>query len=164
MSSCRHGHHESSWHVLDCALLALPADTPAQKNSTALVQRLLEANGIVMGKTRCHELVRPFTSVELFGHAMVAMYADRWHATFDVQAYGVTSVSPVFGPVLNPYNVTRIPGGEQMLLLQPLNTHAHLCLVFENPMHVRLSAGSTGGGGVALATRSVAGSFCTGPV
>lgn len=35
-----------------------------------------------MGKTRMHEL-----------------------------AYGVTSINPVFGPVLNPYDVTKIPGG-----------------------------------------------------
>lgn len=26
-------------------------------------------------------------------------------------AYGVTSINPVFGPVLNPYDVTKIPGG-----------------------------------------------------
>ena len=26
-------------------------------------------------------------------------------------AYGVTSVNPVMGPVLNAYNITRIPGG-----------------------------------------------------
>lgn len=40
-----------------CATLS--AGTPPQRNSTALVQRLLDANGVVMGKTRCHELVRP---------------------------------------------------------------------------------------------------------
>ena len=47
------------------------------------MRKLLPANGVVMGKTRMHEL-----------------------------AYGVTSITPVFGPVLNPYDVTKIPGGE----------------------------------------------------
>ncbi|EIE21247.1 amidase signature enzyme [Coccomyxa subellipsoidea C-169] len=78
------------------------AGTPPQENNTALVQRLLSAHGVVMGKTRMHEL-----------------------------AYGVTSINPVFGPVLNPYDVTKIPGG------------------------------SSGGTGVALAARFVAGGFCT---
>ena len=32
---------------------ACNAGSPPQKNNTALVQRLLDANGIVMGKTRC---------------------------------------------------------------------------------------------------------------
>ena len=58
------------------------AGTPPQPNSTALVQRLIAAGGVVMGKTRMHEL-----------------------------AYGVTSISPAFGPVSNPYDVTKIPGG-----------------------------------------------------
>lgn len=58
------------------------AGTPPQKNNSALVQRLLDSHGVVMGKTRMHEL-----------------------------AYGVTSINPVFGPVLNPYDVTKIPGG-----------------------------------------------------
>ena len=60
------------------------ADTGPQRNNSLLVQKLEDANGIVMGKTRMHEL-----------------------------AYGVTSINPVFGPVLNPYDVTKIPGGVQ---------------------------------------------------
>lgn len=63
--------------------LGAHADTAPQKNSTDYVRRLIAANGVVMGKTRMHEL-----------------------------AYGVTSINPAFGPVLNPYDVTRIPGGE----------------------------------------------------
>ena len=46
------------------------------------MRKLIAANGVVMGKTRMHEL-----------------------------AYGVTSINPAFGPVLNPYDVTKIPGG-----------------------------------------------------
>ncbi len=46
------------------------------------MQKLQAAGGVVMGKTRMHEL-----------------------------AYGVTSISPAFGPVSNPYDVTKIPGG-----------------------------------------------------
>ncbi|CAL8466175.1 g5711 [Coccomyxa elongata] len=78
------------------------AGSPPQKNNSLLVQTLIGAHGVVMGKTRMHEL-----------------------------AYGVTSINPVFGPVLNPYDVTKIPGG------------------------------SSGGTGVALAARIVAGGFCT---
>ncbi len=58
------------------------AGTSAQRNNSDYARRLIEANGVVMGKTRMHEL-----------------------------AYGVTSINPVFGPVLNPYDVTKIPGG-----------------------------------------------------
>ena len=58
------------------------ADTSAQRNNSDYARRLIAANGVVMGKTRMHEL-----------------------------AYGVTSINPVFGPVLNPYDVTKIPGG-----------------------------------------------------
>ena len=64
--------------------LLLPCvGTAPQRNSSDYVRKLLAANGVVMGKTRMHEL-----------------------------AYGVTSINPVFGPVLNPYDVTKIPGGE----------------------------------------------------
>ena len=58
------------------------AGTSAQRNNSDYARRLIAANGVVMGKTRMHEL-----------------------------AYGVTSINPVFGPVLNPYDVTKIPGG-----------------------------------------------------
>jgi Asp-tRNA(Asn)/Glu-tRNA(Gln) amidotransferase A subunit family amidase len=58
------GQHGRLWPMMTnvppnamCATLS--AGTPPQRNSTALVQRLLDANGVVMGKTRCHELVRP---------------------------------------------------------------------------------------------------------
>lgn len=64
-------------------MVACLADTAPQRNSSDYVRRLIAANGVVMGKTRMHEL-----------------------------AYGVTSINPVFGPVLNPYDVTKIPGGE----------------------------------------------------
>ena len=61
----------------------IAAATVAQRNNSDYARRLIAANGVVMGKTRMHEL-----------------------------AYGVTSINPVFGPVLNPYDVTKIPGGE----------------------------------------------------
>ncbi len=66
----------------DRMLSCYTAGTPPQKNNSQLVQTLIAAHGVVMGKTRMHEL-----------------------------AYGVTSINPVFGPVLNPYDVTKIPGG-----------------------------------------------------
>lgn len=68
--------------------MCMRAGTPPQTNSTALVRKLLAAHGVVMGKTRMHEL-----------------------------AYGVTSINPVFGPVLNPYDPTKIPGGALHVLL-----------------------------------------------
>ena len=70
------------------------AGTPPQRNSTVLVQKLLAAGGVVMGKTRMHEL-----------------------------AYGVTSISPAFGPVSNPYDVTKIPGGEPCTRAQAVSGH-----------------------------------------
>jgi Asp-tRNA(Asn)/Glu-tRNA(Gln) amidotransferase A subunit family amidase len=51
-------------------------------NSSALVTRLLEAHGVVLGKMRMHEL-----------------------------AYGGTSINVHGGPVLNPYNNTMHVGG-----------------------------------------------------
>ena len=42
-------------------------------DNSILIEKLLAANGIVLGKTRMHEL-----------------------------AYGVTSINPFYGPVLNP--------------------------------------------------------------
>ncbi len=52
-------------------------------NSSALVTRLLSANGIVLGKTRMHEL-----------------------------AMGATTINPNGGPVLNPHNNIMHVGGE----------------------------------------------------
>jgi hypothetical protein len=54
-----------------------------QEASSPLVTQLEEANGIVLGKTRMHEL-----------------------------AEGYTSISAFFGPVLNPYRVDAHVGGE----------------------------------------------------
>ena len=51
-------------------------------NSSALVSRLMNANGIVLGKTRMHEL-----------------------------ALGATTINPNGGPVLNPYNNVMHVGG-----------------------------------------------------
>ena len=68
-------------------MMACLADTAPQRNSSDYVRRLIAANGVVMGKTRMHEL-----------------------------AYGVTSINPVFGPVLNPYDVTKIPGGDTSII------------------------------------------------
>ncbi|GAB4818661.1 hypothetical protein N2152v2_005707 [Parachlorella kessleri] len=72
------------------------------KVSSPIVQRLLDANGVVLGKARMHEL-----------------------------AYGVTSINPYFGPVLNPYN---------------------------NLAHV---GGSSGGTGSLVAARVAPAGFCT---
>ncbi|CAL5224479.1 g7172 [Coccomyxa viridis] len=63
------------------------AGTPALRgrmpcNSSALVARLLNANGIVLGKTRMHEL-----------------------------AMGATTINPNGGPVLNPHNNLMHVGG-----------------------------------------------------
>ncbi|CAL8463001.1 g2535 [Coccomyxa elongata] len=51
-------------------------------NSSTLVTRLLEAHGVVLGKTRMHELAEGVTSINVYG-----------------------------GPVLNPYNNTMHVGG-----------------------------------------------------
>ena len=48
----------------------------------AVAERLAAAGGVLLGKTHMHEL-----------------------------AYGVTSNNPHFGPVRNPWNVERVPGG-----------------------------------------------------
>ena len=52
-------------------------------NSSPIVTRLLKAHGVVMGKAHMEEL-----------------------------AYGLTTINPVYGPVLNPYNNTRDVGGK----------------------------------------------------
>lgn len=51
-------------------------------NSSTLVTRLLDAHGVVLGKTRMHELAEGVTSINVYG-----------------------------GPVLNPYNNTMHVGG-----------------------------------------------------
>ena len=55
-----------------------------QETSSPLVTQLEAANGVVLGKTRMHEL-----------------------------AEGYTSISAYYGPVLNPYRVDAHVGGEQ---------------------------------------------------
>ena len=57
-------------------------------NSSTLVTRLVEAHGVVLGKTRMHEL-----------------------------AEGVTSINAYGGPVLNPYNNTMHVGGALFCLV-----------------------------------------------
>ncbi len=57
-------------------------------NSSPVVTRLLEAHGVVLGKTHMEEL-----------------------------AEGLTTINPVYGPVLNPYNnVYDVGGGWSMQL------------------------------------------------
>ena len=74
------------------------AGTPALQNARPIanapsLQRLLEAGAIIIGKANMHEL-----------------------------AFGITStnLSSFAGPVRNPYDPTRIPGGCQAALLRPL--------------------------------------------
>ncbi len=52
-------------------------------NSSPVVTRLLEAHGVVLGKTHMEEL-----------------------------AEGLTTINPVYGPVLNPYNNVFDVGGK----------------------------------------------------
>ena len=54
-------------------------------NSSPVITRLLEAHGIVLGKTNMEEL-----------------------------AEGMTTINPVYGPVLNPYNNLHDVGGTAM--------------------------------------------------
>lgn len=54
-------------------------------NSSPVVTRLIEAHGIVLGKTNMEEL-----------------------------AEGMTTINPVYGPVLNPYNNLHDVGGKAM--------------------------------------------------
>lgn len=72
---------------IDVAGYATTAGTPALQDNIAandapVVASVLEANGIVLGKTRMHEL-----------------------------AYGGTTINYAYGPVLNPYNLTMHVGG-----------------------------------------------------
>jgi len=50
--------------------------------TAAVVQRLIDAGAVIVGKTNLHEF-----------------------------AYGVTNINPHFGPVRNPWDRSRIPGG-----------------------------------------------------
>ncbi len=68
-------------------------------NSSPVVTRLLEAHGVVLGKTHMEEL-----------------------------AEGLTTINPVYGPVLNPYNNVFDVGGE----LQSVKLH--LCMSFAAPL------------------------------
>jgi indoleacetamide hydrolase len=72
---------------IDTAEFPTTAGTPAlaahrPKRNAAIVQRLLDAGAIVLGKTNLQEL-----------------------------AYGPTNNNAAFGPARNPYDRTRIPGG-----------------------------------------------------
>lgn len=58
------------------------------RSSSPLVTRLLKGHGVVLGKTRMHEL-----------------------------AVGVTTINMHGGPVLNPYNNTMHTGGPSRLML-----------------------------------------------
>ena len=55
-------------------------------NSSPVVTRLLNAHGIVLGKAHLEEL-----------------------------AEGLTTINPVYGPVLNPYNNLHDVGGQLLL-------------------------------------------------
>ncbi len=68
-------------------------------NSSPVVTRLLEAHGVVLGKTHMEEL-----------------------------AEGLTTINPVYGPVLNPYNNVFDVGGE----LQSVTML--LCMLFAAPL------------------------------
>ena len=59
-------------------------------NSSPVVTRLLDAHGIVLGKTNLEEL-----------------------------AEGLTTINPVYGPVLNPYNNLRDVGGKAVCFVCP---------------------------------------------
>jgi len=72
---------------IDSAALRTTAGTPALAShqpaaNAAVLQRLLDEGAVLMGKTNMHEL-----------------------------AFGATSNNAFFGPVRNPYDVSRIPGG-----------------------------------------------------
>ncbi len=72
---------------LDTAGMATTAGTPALRGNrparnAPVVQRLLDAGALVLGKTNLHEL-----------------------------AYGITTHNAGFGAARNPYDDTRIPGG-----------------------------------------------------
>ncbi len=68
-------------------------------NSSPVVTRLLEAHGVVLGKTHMEEL-----------------------------AEGLTTINPVYGPVLNPYNNVFDVGGELESAM------LHLCMLSAAPL------------------------------
>jgi mandelamide amidase len=72
---------------LDCVGYATTGGTPAlcdnrPQQNAAVVQKLLDAGAIVLGKANMHEM-----------------------------AFGITNNNAAFGPARNPYDATRIPGG-----------------------------------------------------
>jgi mandelamide amidase len=72
---------------LDCAGYATTGGTPALRGNrparnAAVVQKLLDAGAIVLGKTNMHEM-----------------------------AFGITNNNGAFGAARNPYDPSRIPGG-----------------------------------------------------
>ena len=83
MMKIRCGLHrnQSSDHVWNMMVRCLAGMRPT--NSSPVVTRLLEAHGVVLGKTHMEEL-----------------------------AEGLTTINPVYGPVLNPYNNLHDVGGE----------------------------------------------------
>lgn len=70
-------------------------------SSSSLVDRLIDAHGVVLGKTRMHEL-----------------------------AEGVTSINAHGGPVLNPYNNRMHVGGldHATLDMLSLSKRTHACM------------------------------------
>lgn len=68
-------------HTVNNCVLTTSGLRPS--NSSPVVTRLLEAHGIVLGKTNMEEL-----------------------------AEGLTTINPVYGPVLNPYNNLYDVGGK----------------------------------------------------
>eukprot|EP00891_Asterochloris_glomerata_P000681 jgi/Astpho2/681/Aster-x0031 len=73
--------------LFDVAGYSTVAGTPAlidnrPQNSSIIIDRFRAAGGVILVKTRMHEL-----------------------------AYGITSINPFFGPVSNPYNTTMHTGG-----------------------------------------------------
>src|SRR6185437_16162877 len=72
---------------LDCVGYATTGGTPAlrdnrPKRNAAVMQKLLDAGAIVLGKANMHEM-----------------------------AFGITSNNGAFGPARNPYDPARVPGG-----------------------------------------------------
>jgi indoleacetamide hydrolase len=72
---------------LDCVGYATTGGTPSLRNNlpkrnAPVVQKLLDAGAIVLGKANMHEL-----------------------------AFGITNNNSAFGPARNPYDPSRIPGG-----------------------------------------------------
>ena len=77
-----HAYIQVHWTIIDNKCVTGMRPT----NSSPVVTRLLEAHGVVLGKTHMEEL-----------------------------AEGLTTINPVYGPVLNPYNNIYDVGGEPRL-------------------------------------------------